>query len=324
MPYPRQETVQKALEAQTRKDMRGMENAALSAFGYKWGEAKGRLKANIIAQHGGKSWTLAKAKQKGLQSALNRAIDAEIVRFKTEALPVMRDGLKTNYRGELLRQAWMLDVLTPPNVHPKIKIHPHYREAVSIYSGRNAALAWNNRFSAWTDAWATVLKTNLSLEIMHSGSATDFSKEVDASKVGSPAFDAWDIFKNIMLTEILSSQSEARVDFSKKNGGMIYDEVWTTMDDERVCEICGPLDGVSMSKVNEFQPAHPRCRCYRRVVPKAWADLADRDLANEMDRRGLVPDAMVIRGENGIIKGAAIVTFDKWVESQPQLITSGM
>jgi hypothetical protein len=58
-----------------------------------------------------------------------------------------------------------------------------------------------------------------------------------------------------------------------------YHKMWLTADDERVCPICEPLDGVEVP-VNEFfdgqweapPDPHPRCRC--RVVlvkaPKGW------------------------------------------------------
>lgn len=56
--------------------------------------------------------------------------------------------------------------------------------------------------------------------------------------------------------------------------------VWSTADDERVCEICGGLDGTEIDMDEEFDfkgrslyggqkqtpPAHPRCRCVVRYV----------------------------------------------------------
>ena len=52
-------------------------------------------------------------------------------------------------------------------------------------------------------------------------------------------------------------------------------KIWSTADDERVCGICGALDGVTLGMEDDFQfggkplyaeqkripPAHPRCRC---------------------------------------------------------------
>jgi SPP1 gp7 family putative phage head morphogenesis protein len=45
---------------------------------------------------------------------------------------------------------------------------------------------------------------------------------------------------------------------------------WATARDERVCNICGPLEGVTVVRGEEFAPgitkpaAHPRCRCWTR------------------------------------------------------------
>ncbi len=54
-------------------------------------------------------------------------------------------------------------------------------------------------------------------------------------------------------------------------------KVWLTGDDERVCEVCGPLDGVKVGQDDDFPggyrlpPAHPHCRCavaYEEDVPE--------------------------------------------------------
>lgn len=61
-------------------------------------------------------------------------------------------------------------------------------------------------------------------------------------------------------------------------------KVWCTAADERVCEICGPLEGVSIAMDDDFDfktkliepgikrvpPAHPHCRCtvlYKEISP---------------------------------------------------------
>lgn len=66
--------------------------------------------------------------------------------------------------------------------------------------------------------------------------------------------------------------------------------VWSTADDELVCEICGGLDGVAIEMDEEFDfkgrdlyagqkqtpPAHPRCRCaikYEEVEPPKHEDI---------------------------------------------------
>lgn len=51
---------------------------------------------------------------------------------------------------------------------------------------------------------------------------------------------------------------------------------WNTRDDERVCQICAPLDGLLAKPGGEFRPgirwpvidSHGNCRCYLTEVPK--------------------------------------------------------
>jgi len=42
--------------------------------------------------------------------------------------------------------------------------------------------------------------------------------------------------------------------------------VWRTAEDEKVCDVCGPLDDAEIAFDGALPPAHPNCRCW--VVPK--------------------------------------------------------
>jgi hypothetical protein len=68
------------------------------------------------------------------------------------------------------------------------------------------------------------------------------------------------------------------------------------------------------------------CECYWRLVPATWAKLLrsgdeeDMRLARWMDANGVVPGAMVIENEDGEPVGKAIVTYERWLEGQPQVV----
>jgi SPP1 gp7 family putative phage head morphogenesis protein len=64
----------------------------------------------------------------------------------------------------------------------------------------------------------------------------------------------------IARTEVLRAHNMGRVKFHQQVG--IEKLEWMTMDDERTCPVCGPLDGKKYS-IDKFPqiPAHPFCRC---------------------------------------------------------------
>ena len=66
---------------------------------------------------------------------------------------------------------------------------------------------------------------------------------------------------------------------------------WMTTGDDRVCEICGPLDGEQWEKrtSHEYPPAHPRCRCW--LAPIVAGD------AIERPPETMEPEAKDIRAE---------------------------
>lgn len=67
-------------------------------------------------------------------------------------------------------------------------------------------------------------------------------------------------------TEVTKAVSEAKLEIAKEDDA-IKTLIWVTARDERVCPICGPLEGEKIKKGKTFSgglnspPAHPRCRC---------------------------------------------------------------
>lgn len=61
-------------------------------------------------------------------------------------------------------------------------------------------------------------------------------------------------------------QKEAGRELREEFPGMKIEKTWFTNNDDRVCDICGPLDGKSILYEEEFDngdpPAHVNCRCW--------------------------------------------------------------
>lgn len=95
---------------------------------------------------------------------------------------------------------------------------------------------------------------------------------------------------NIARTELAFAYNQGSYQGTKQAQAAGYigdvEKVWCTADDERVCPICGALEGVSVAMDEDFNfqtkligrnptirrvpPAHPSCRCavlYREITP---------------------------------------------------------
>jgi len=72
----------------------------------------------------------------------------------------------------------------------------------------------------------------------------------------------------IAVTEITraASASDTVIAEELAKSGIEMVEIWETLNDELVCPICGPRDGKERGDGwEEPPPAHPRCRCRRRL-----------------------------------------------------------
>lgn len=95
----------------------------------------------------------------------------------------------------------------------------------------------------------------------------------------------------ITRTEVLRAHNMGRMKFHHRVG--IQRLEWMAMDDERMCPVCGGLDGKTFA-IDKFpqQPAHPHCRCTNIVaLPFAvcGANLAAKAALNETQ-----PDACIL------------------------------
>jgi SPP1 gp7 family putative phage head morphogenesis protein len=83
--------------------------------------------------------------------------------------------------------------------------------------------------------------------------------------------------ETIARTEILRANTEGRKEAWQQGieEGFIdpsWRKQWQTGQDERVCDICAPLDGETAPVMGDFPggdpPAHPNCRCTLNLVPE--------------------------------------------------------
>jgi SPP1 gp7 family putative phage head morphogenesis protein len=81
--------------------------------------------------------------------------------------------------------------------------------------------------------------------------------------------------ERIVLTETSKAMATVELEAAKRAG--IKDIKWRTSQDERVCPICGPLEGVVTQIGKPFSgtiyhtPAHVSCRCYMdEIQPTNW------------------------------------------------------
>jgi len=68
------------------------------------------------------------------------------------------------------------------------------------------------------------------------------------------------------------------------------------------------------------------CRCFWRLVPKAFGDLmrSNPEAAAAMDEKGIVPDSLVIwDADQKEIKAMTLVDFDEWKNQEGRNITYG-
>jgi hypothetical protein len=324
MSYPKQDSVTKRLQAESMKSLYGLVDNQWREVDRMWRETRRDLRLHIMdtyRQHfGDRPWSLA-----GLQGSSGTQIFGGIAtrleRFKAESKATAKNSLNGIYKNGILRYAWVLDQTTPPSYQVRVPYRMRLFEAgvIQVYSGEEAVRKWADRWDSWVDAYQGSLINNLRLGAINESNMQSSADEVDATRAGSPTADLLEALRRIFESEAISAISAAEDIVGTVNDGAMAEEIWQTVHDGDVCDICEPYDGFSADEIPDDIPAHPNCRCYWRIVPVAWAELLrsggvdDRQLAIEMDARGLVPNSMAIRDERGNVVAYTIVDFMDWV-----------
>jgi hypothetical protein len=329
MKYQTQQDALARMELDTRRKMRRFEDQRVATLSGLWTATKKMLKSEIALEYSAAfpktEWNLPEAKRQGVLLRLSRTIKTILDSFKTTAMGQIAEGLALNYQLEAARAMWMLDQATPPSVQilpPAMKA----REA-EVEQPQD----WSDYLDAWITAYEQALGINLSLGALNGGSLSDAMREVDATKIKTPGgqWDLGNLMEGLYTNALLGQQSAARSDVAAANDQAMMVEIWQTLEDAAVCPQCDDYDGQPREEAEEEIPAHFRCRCFYRLVPRAWAELlaegdeTEKAQALQMDDMGLVPTSMIIRGEDGLPAAAAQVTFDTWA-SKMGAISGGL
>lgn len=291
-----------------------------------WEEAKDSMRNAVIEEYGRdfsrENWNLTMAAKLGTFNRIDRRISGVLGAFHSSSILMASMVFKDVYFHGVLRNAWMIDQVTPPSFDVKLPKSPMFKEADPIYRGPEMDTSWKVRWSAWMDAYRNSLMQNLRLGAMNESEVDDAKDEIDATRPGSPQADMWDAIERVYDNQSNVVYASAQSDVKEANPQFEIVEIWQTRYYDRVCDICDENRGLTRAEADSDIPAHPNCGCFWRLVPKSWrsllmsGDMNDQAIAKAMDASGEVPNAMLIFNDDGKLVGSTIVEFDTWAEEK--------
>ena len=326
MAYPRQASWLKRMERDMLGASRMDEEREVARLRSMWEATKYSMKAKIRDEYrrvfATGLWDLSRARSSGALVRIRKHTSVCLNAFGASAAPFMAEHLNKAKKSRVMRLAWQLDVTTPAMVRPKVGgVRLRLKEAnvtgsIHVYSGPEAEASWVERFGEWLNAYDETLNRNITLGALNNSTPDDAAAEVDVTRTGNRSSDFWDKIDTIFRTERQRAEAEGSVLFGDDNEDMLAEEIWTVFGDDRVCDECDAQEGVTREESTEEMPLHPNCRCYWRIVPKAWADYLgtlDPEQGRALNARGIAPDAMAIRDKStGKIQALSWIEFKDW------------
>jgi hypothetical protein len=333
---PKQESVIERLEKETVSRVRDLEDTGVLAIRRLWNRTAGLIRQDIAGEYTRdfhrSTWNIVLAARFGTLNRIDQRVGGRLREFHEASLRYISGHLRELYKTSVLRNAWILDQVTPPSYQVRL---PHssvvlesMREGATVYQGPDVDTSWKVRWNAWTDAYRGSLNQNLKLGAMNESTLDDALDEVDATQPGTPRSSLLDALERVYRHQAETTYIMGQGDVREANPDFEITEIWQNRYYKRVCEDCEMNQGLEREEADGEIPLHPNCGCYWRMVPKSWAELlrsgnhSDRELARMMDAQGVVPNTMVVLDDNGNMVGSVIMTFDKWAEGQAKVIAT--
>lgn len=195
----------------------------------------------------------------------------------------LRTGILKQYTEQALRDAYALDMTTPPSVSINTRAAtPTIAEAAANAPWK--ASAFSDRLWALTDDTFREMQNQLAQSALLGESVNDAMARIKALDVLDGNMAPQYAIERLVRTELLKAADRAREQLYEDNADLVEgEEVVVTLDD-RTCEICGPLDGQDLESeevlnhLDDFDamdrpPFHPNCRCSTAPMMKPWGDL---------------------------------------------------
>lgn len=215
-----------------------------------------------------RAFAFLKSVPEGMDEAAGR-LRAAIARVLAQWAAQVAEDIVARRAVELGRMADSLKAALLPEL-TSLAMEQALREMDAIGVAFDPAVI-NTAASAWARAYAGELITGLT------ETTRGLVEQAIAQYVETPGMTLGDLERllepafgparaeMIAITEVTRAYSQATQIYQEMLGraGLKMERVWHTSVDDRVCEICGPLDGKPESQWGGIEPpAHVRCRCW--------------------------------------------------------------
>ena len=203
MAYAKQRTRLEALELQNRRAMYACEQAAVKDIEARFAGLQRNLKAQLAATYihcfGAEPSEFQKSKMTGFEYHWRAASGRVIAQFLQKAAPAFNAHLNTNWREEILRQAWALDQTTPRHVRIKIPALRRAREAAAVSIIKRAD--WVSRWREWMGYYADNVTRNVTMSTFDGADLETMTRKIESTKVGQPSTDIWAALERMARTK---------------------------------------------------------------------------------------------------------------------------
>lgn len=253
-----------------------------------------------------------------------RFMDKRLAEYQRDAQRVLGEAKRQAFTMGYLMSTWILDQTTPPNVkvRPRGDVLSYYRnqgkgrvteawaeEPITGQDGEDGEASGEQRVSGWLKAWQLGAVGGLILAGVQGDTATDVESRINTATADGR--DIGDVMGRLIQSEVQVQIAKADVLVFDEQREVVTESLWATMEDEGVCDDCEEQEGKPEAEWTAPMPAHPWCRCWRKMVPKNY-----QELAGDQGTPGLAKRSMVFRDpQTGEPVGVVTIEFTQWAQS---------
>lgn len=216
----------------------------------------------------GETWSASDAAFRERTEVLVSQIMAEMKALSGQSASTTMQAAIDGYDASFYGRAWIVDTMTGGKANVPLLPAEAVRAAIlAPYEGSTFVDRWKtNEDEFQRRIRQSIVQSQINGETIYQAQkriAGELGIDIGRMGAAAKAANTANFYRTQLIarSEIIRSSNAGSLAVYRANSDVLTGWDWLTAKDDRVCDLCGPLDGTHHDMSEQFQEQHPGCRC---------------------------------------------------------------
>lgn len=216
----------------------------------------------------GETWSASDAAFRERTEALVSQIMAEMKALSRQSANTTLGAATASYEASFYGRGWIVDTMTGgvaniptlPAEAVRAAILAPYQGSTFVDRFKGNDLEFERRIRQ------AIVQSQINGDTIYQAQkriASELGIDIGRRTAAAKAANSANFYRTQLIarTEIIRASNQGALAVYRANDDVLDGWDWLTAKDDRVCNLCGPLDGTHHDMSEQFEEQHPGCRC---------------------------------------------------------------